>query len=63
MAPPSENKPQAFPFDPSAGVNFNFGGGQAPSLGGGGGVRFSAGSSQNSTGTTRVIKKARRRNK
>lgn len=61
-APPSENKQRAFAFDPNAGVNLNFGGGQVPSLGGGE-VRFSAGTSQNSTGTNRVIKKARRRNK
>lgn len=58
----SENKQQGFQFDPAAGVNFNFGGGQSTSMGHSGEMLFSAGSSQSSSApSSRIIKKARRR--
>ena len=55
----SETKQQGFQFNPNAGVNFNFGGGQSAPMTGE--VLFTAGSSQSSAPSSRVIKKARRR--
>ena len=54
---------QGFQFNPNAGVNFNFGSGQTAPMGTGdnNNMLFSAGSSQSSAPSSRVIKKARRR--
>lgn len=55
----SETRQQGFQFNPNAGVNLNFGGGQSAPMTGE--VLFTAGSSQSSAPSSRVIKKARRR--
>ena len=55
----SETRQQGFQFNPNAGVNFNFGGGQSAPMSRE--VLFTAGSAQSTAPSSRVIKKARRR--
>ena len=50
---------KGFQFNPNAGVSFNFGGGQSAPMAGD--MLFTAGSSQSTAPSSRVIKKARRR--